>query len=161
MSLRGPSVRRFSPYVYAITIRAYRLREADAEDVFQEVFLRAWQHLDDLRDDAAIRPWIGQLTRRLAIDRIRSGTREQARSEIEGDLAVSAETEMVRIDEALAVRQAIGRLPAVQRDVVELFFVQGESQAAIAAALGIAEGTVASRICRARERLRGDIGPSR
>ena len=35
-------VRRFSPYVDAITVRAYRLSEQDAEDVFQEVFLRTW-----------------------------------------------------------------------------------------------------------------------
>ena len=35
----------------------------DAEDVFQEVFARAYQHLDELRDDAAVRAWIGTLTR--------------------------------------------------------------------------------------------------
>src|SRR5215218_9644689 len=73
-------VRRYSPYVHAIALRAYRLNAEDAEDVFQEVFVRAWQHLDDLRDDAALRPWLGQLTRRLAVDRIRGGAREQARA---------------------------------------------------------------------------------
>jgi RNA polymerase sigma-70 factor (ECF subfamily) len=150
-------VRRFSPYVYAIAVRAYRLSEPDAEDVFQEVFIRAWQHLDELRDDTAIRPWLGQLTRRVAIDRLRAGTREQARSEVEGELAMSAEDEMVRLEDAVAVRQAIARLPALQRDVVERCFLRGESYAEIAAALGIAEGTVASRICRARERLRATL----
>ena len=150
-------VRRFSPYVYAIAVRAYRLSEPDAEDVFQEVFLRAWQHLDELRDDTAIRPWLGQLTRRVAIDRLRAGTREQARSEIEGELAVSAEDEMVRLEDAMAVRQAIDRLPALQREVVERYFLRGESYAEIGVALGIAEGTVASRICRARDRLRAGL----
>src|ERR687898_490613 len=58
-------VRAFAPYVHAIAVRGYRLSEQDAEDVFQEVFLRTWQRLDALRDDAAIRPWLGQLTRRV------------------------------------------------------------------------------------------------
>jgi RNA polymerase sigma-70 factor (ECF subfamily) len=150
-------VRRYSPYVYAITVRAYRLSSQDAEDVFQEVFIRAWQHLDELRDDDALRPWLGQLTRRLAIDRIRSGAREQARAELEVEYALSAEDAMFRIDEALAVRKAIEDLPPVQRDVVNRFFVLGRSYAEIASELAVAEGTVASRICRARERLRAQL----
>ena len=48
-------VERFSRYVYAIAVQAFRLPEHDAEDVFQEVFARTYEHLDRLRDDAAIR----------------------------------------------------------------------------------------------------------
>ena len=70
-------VSRFSRYVYAICCQAYRLRQEDAEEVFQEVFSRAYQHLGKLRDDEAIRPWLGQLTRRLCIDRLRAGSREE------------------------------------------------------------------------------------
>ena len=55
-------VDRFSSYVYAIAVRVYRLGEHDAEDVFQNVFARTFEHLDRLRDDDAIRPWIGQLS---------------------------------------------------------------------------------------------------
>ena len=44
----------------------------DAEDVFQDVFAKTWAELPRLRDDAAIRPWLGQLTRRTCIDRLRS-----------------------------------------------------------------------------------------
>jgi len=68
-------VNRFSRYVYAIATQGFGLRADDAEDVFQEVFARTFQHLDRLRDDEAIRPWIAQLTRRLSIDRIRAGSR--------------------------------------------------------------------------------------
>src|SRR5438093_2723529 len=70
-------VERFSRYVYAIAVQAFRLPEPDAEDVFQEVFARAYEHLDKLRDDAALRPWLAQLTRRLCIDTLRSGSRAQ------------------------------------------------------------------------------------
>src|SRR5215203_2335722 len=69
-------VSRFSRYVYGIAVQAFRLPEHDAEDVFQECFARIYEHLDNLRDDAALRPWIAQLTRRLCIDRLRS-VREQ------------------------------------------------------------------------------------
>src|SRR2546423_14432580 len=64
-------VERFSRYVYAICVQAFRLSPQDAEDVFQEVFARVFEHLDRLRNDEAIRPWIAQLTRRLCIDRLR------------------------------------------------------------------------------------------
>src|ERR687886_2116673 len=69
-------VERFSRYVFAICVQAFRLSEHDAEDVFQDVFMRAYQNLDRLRDDAAIRPWLAQMTRRLCVDRLRAGGRE-------------------------------------------------------------------------------------
>jgi len=147
-------VRRFSPYVYAITVRAYRLSEEDAEDVFQEVFLRTWEHLGELRNDACIRPWIGQLTRRLTIDRLRGNTRERDRVQHGDTIAEGRHDPFADVDDAIVVHQAIARLPSGQREIVERFFVRGESQAGIATALGIAEGTVASRVCRARQRLR-------
>src|SRR3954452_16642719 len=72
----GELVERFSRYVYAIASQAFRLPQPDAEDVFQEVFARAYEHLDRLRTDDAIRPWLAQLTRRLCIDRLHSARHE-------------------------------------------------------------------------------------
>jgi DNA-directed RNA polymerase specialized sigma24 family protein len=51
--------------VYAVCVRGFHLGRADAEDVFQEVFARVYERLDELRSDEALRPWIAQLTRRL------------------------------------------------------------------------------------------------
>jgi RNA polymerase sigma factor (sigma-70 family) len=62
--------------VYAIAVQAFRLPPEDAEDVYQDVFARVYERLDSLREDDAVRPWIAQLTRRLCIDRLRSGGRE-------------------------------------------------------------------------------------
>jgi RNA polymerase sigma-70 factor (ECF subfamily) len=140
-------VRRFAPYVHAIAVRGYRLSEQDGEDVFQEVFVRAWTHIGTLRDDAAIRPWLGQLTRRLAIDRLRSRAREATRADLDTLRDEPTQDALAGLDEALTVRQAIEDLPGIQ----------GQSHAVIASELGIAEGTVASRICRARERLRVEL----
>jgi RNA polymerase sigma factor (sigma-70 family) len=147
-------VRRFAPYVHAIAVRGYRLSEQDGEDVFQEVFIRAWTRIGDLRDDAAIRPWLGQLTRRLAIDRLRARAREAIREDLDTLHDVPVRDALAGLDEALTVRDAIERLPGIHREIVDRFFIEGQSHATIAADLGIAEGTVASRICRARERLR-------
>ena len=150
-------VARFAPYVRTIAVRGYRLSEQDGEDVFQEVFLRAWTHIDTLRDDAAICPWLGQLTRRLAIDRIRARTREAARADLDTLHDVPAADLLAGLDESLTVRDAIERMSGIHRDVVDRFFVEGQSHATIAADLGIAEGTVASRIARARIRLRTNL----
>src|SRR4051794_23576424 len=74
-------VERFSRYVYAIAVQGFRLREHDAEDVFQEVFARVYERLDTLRNDEAIQPWIGQLTRRVCVDKLRAGSREEPADE--------------------------------------------------------------------------------
>src|SRR5919108_3097032 len=102
-------VNRFSRYVYAITSRVYRLSEHDAEDIFQDVFTRTFEHLDDLRDDAAVRPWIATLTRRLCTDKLRSGSREHLVEEpLEG---AGADDAVAELDEAMAVHEAMRALP--------------------------------------------------
>ena len=147
-------LRRFAPYVHTIAVRGYRLSEQDGQDVFQEVFLRAWASLDSLRDDAAVQPWLAQLTRNLAIDRLRQRAREPERQTLDGLHDVPTENLLAGLEEALTVRQAIDSLPGIHREIVDRFFVDGQSYATIAADLGIAEGTVSSRVCRAVERLR-------
>src|SRR5918992_2699424 len=99
-------VERFSRYVYAISTQAFRLSDADAEDVFQEVFARAYQHLDKLRDDSAVRPWLGQLTRRLCIDRLRATARERPASDEELEPAGVDDT-LARLEDALTVHEAM------------------------------------------------------
>src|SRR4029078_10269398 len=68
-------VRMYSRYVFAICQQGFRLSDADAEDVFQDVFVRVYEHLDTIRDDASLRAWIGQVTRRLCLDRLRAAQR--------------------------------------------------------------------------------------
>jgi RNA polymerase sigma factor (sigma-70 family) len=145
-------VSRFSRYVYAICSQAFRLRQDDAEDVFQEVFARTYEHLDRLRDDEAIRPWIGQLTRRLCIDRLRAGSRE----ELSGDQPAppGVDETMGLLDEAFAVHEALATLPENCREILDRFFAQDESYQTIGAALDIPAGTIASRISRCLGKLR-------
>jgi RNA polymerase sigma-70 factor (ECF subfamily) len=146
-------VDRFSRYVYAISVQAFRLPEADAEDVFQEVFARAYEHLDKLRDDAAVRPWLAQLTRRLCIDRLRAAARERPTADEELDLAGSEET-LTMLEDALTVHEALAATPEHCREILDRFFARDESYRSIGEALDLPAGTIASRISRCLGRLR-------
>jgi RNA polymerase sigma factor (sigma-70 family) len=146
-------VERFSRYVYAISVQAFRLPESDAEDVFQEVFARAYQHLDKLRDDAAVRPWLGQLTRRLCVDRLRAAGREGPVPD-EELATLEAEDTLATLDEALTVHEALAETPQHCREILDRFFARDESYHTIGEALEIPTGTIASRISRCLTRLR-------
>ena len=144
-------VERFSRYVYAIAVQAYRLSEHDAEDVFQEVFARAYERLGQLRDPAAVRPWLAQLTRRVAIDRLREAGRVELNEELTLDVA---DETMDRIEEAWDVRNAMAELSEPCREVLDRFFGRDESYRTIGEALDIPPGTIASRISRCLAQLR-------
>jgi RNA polymerase sigma factor (sigma-70 family) len=146
-------VERFSRYVYAISTQAFRLPESDAEDVFQEVFARAYQHLDRLRDDAAVRPWLGQLTRRLCIDRLRAAARERPVADEELEPPGTEET-LALLDEALTIHDALAQVPEHCREILDRFFARDESYKTIGEALELPAGTIASRISRCLTRLR-------
>jgi RNA polymerase sigma factor (sigma-70 family) len=146
-------VERFSRYVYAICVQAFRLPESDAEDVFQEVFARAYQHLDKLRDDSAVRPWLAQLTRRLCIDRLRATARERPVTD-EELAATGADETLALLDEALTVHEALAAAPEHCRDILDRFFTRDESYKTIGEALDLPSGTIASRISRCLARLR-------
>jgi RNA polymerase sigma factor (sigma-70 family) len=148
-------VSRFSRYVYGIAIQAFRLSEHDAEDVFQDCFARVYEHLGKLRDDSALRPWIGQLTRRLCIDRLRGSSREQPTAE--EDLPAEADDTIGTLDEAMAVHEALAVLSGDCREILDRFFAQDQSYHSIGEALELPAGTIASRISRCLKKLREQL----
>jgi RNA polymerase sigma factor (sigma-70 family) len=149
-------VERFSRYVYAIIVQAFRLPEHDAEDVFQEVFARAYEQLHRLRDDAAIRPWLAQLTRRLCIDTLRAGAREAPGEEAMEEVPDADDT-IAKLDEALSVHEALSTLPGNCQEILDRFFARDESYRLIGEALDLPSGTIASRISRCLLKLRTEL----
>jgi RNA polymerase sigma-70 factor (ECF subfamily) len=147
-------IERFSRYVYAICVQGFRLRAEDAEDVFQEVFTRVYTRLDSLRDDAAVRPWIAQLTRRLCLDRLAAGSREQPVDDV---LADEREQTLEELDEAFAVREALAGLSEPCQEILDRFFARDESYRTIGQELELPPGTIASRISRCLRRLRDEL----
>ena len=146
-------VDRFSRYVYAICVQAFRLPEHDAEDVFQEVFARVYERLDSLREDEAVRPWIAQLTRRLCIDRLRAGSRE-ADTDLDELPELPAEDVLTALEEAFDVHEAMADLPENCQQILDRFFARDESYRTIGDTLGLPAGTIASRISRCLDKLR-------
>jgi RNA polymerase sigma factor (sigma-70 family) len=147
-------VDRFSRYVYAVSVKGFRLGAEDADDVFQEVFARVFARLDTLRDDSALRPWIAQLTRRLCIDTISSGAREQPAAEI---VEEEGAVDLDEIDEAFTVREAVTTLPEVCQEILDRFFSRDQSYRTISSELDLPAGTIASRIARCLRKLREEL----
>ena len=146
-------VERFSRYVYAIAVQGFRLGQQDAEDVFQDVFARVYERLGSLRDDEAVRPWIAQLTRRVCIDRLRSGVRESD-ADIDELPEVPAEDVLTALEDAFDVHDAMAELPENCRQILDRFFARDESYRTIGDTLGLPAGTIASRISRCLDKLR-------
>jgi RNA polymerase sigma factor (sigma-70 family) len=146
-------VERFSRYVYAIAVQGFRLAPHDAEDIFQDVFARVYERLDSLREDDAVRPWIAQLTRRLCIDRLRSGSRE-VETDVESLADMPAEDVLSDLEDAFDVHEAMAELPENCRQILDSFFARDESYRTIGDTLGLPAGTIASRISRCLDKLR-------
>jgi RNA polymerase sigma-70 factor (ECF subfamily) len=144
-------VDRFARYVHAICVGAFRLPAHDAEDVFQDVFAKTWTELPRLRDDAAIRPWLGQLTRRTCIDRLRA-----ARPQVDDETLEVADPvdALAEIELALDVRQCLAGIGETCGEILDRFFARDESYRTIGDALELPAGTIASRISRCLEKLK-------
>jgi RNA polymerase sigma factor (sigma-70 family) len=149
-------VERFSRYVYAICTQAFRFSQHDAEDVFQEVFARVYEHLGRLRSDEAVRPWIAQLTRRLCIDRLRAGGREGP-SELEEFDAGAIDEALAGLDDALTVQAGLTAIGDPCREILDRFFARDESYRTIGEALELPAGTIASRISRCLGKLKVEL----
>ena len=143
-------VQSYSRYVFAICSQGYRLQSADAEDAFQDVFVRVYGRLGSLRNPEALRPWIAQLTRRVCLDRIARGKREEP-SDLD---PAGIDGTIEELDDAFAVREALEELPEECQEVLDRFFCRDESYRTIGEELGIPSGTIASRISRCLGRLR-------
>ena len=122
--------------------------DADAEDAVSEAVLRAWQAFGRLRDEKALKGWLIKITVNCAYEHRRKGARVTYTDDLE-PLASGAED---RHD--FTLWDAVCRLPADYRVATVLYYYEDMTTAEIAKALGVREGTVRSRLSRARSRLR-------
>lgn len=140
---------------------AYKLTgsEQDALDVSQDVFLRAYQNLRSFRGDSRMSVWLYRLTYNASMDlikRSRRGTVVQMPADDEGaelelpDLSPLPDEELERREELEAVRDALSELDEDKRRILLMREYRDMSYADIARALGLEEGTVKSRLARAR-----------
>ena len=113
----------------------------------------------------SVRAWAATMAHRRAIDRVRSEQSARTRLEREAlkrpaeQTSVGEEAE-ISFDRA-RVRRALGRLSPTQREAVELAYFGGHTYREVAVLLGVAEGTIKSRIRDGMLRLRDELGGSR
>lgn len=148
--------RAYGNLVYAVAFRALGRREL-AEEATQQTFVRAWQaadRIDVLRDPA---PWLATIAKNTAIDVHRRESRRETRAidnvAADDPALVSISPDLAALDAVWQVRQAIDALPADERAVVQLQYMSGMTHREIAATLGLAIGTVKSRLHRAHGKL--------
>ena len=151
-----------APLLHGIVLKVLR-DPAQSEEVTQEAFVELWRLAP--RYDASrgsVRSWATTLAHRRAIDRVRSEQSSRNRTEREaqnrpiqsGDVA---EQVVANID-GTRVRKALERLTEIQRQAVELAYFGGHSYREVAVLLGVAEGTIKTRIRDGMIRLRDELG---
>ena len=153
----------FRQLVEAYQTPAYRLAARmcgpdSAEDVTQEAFLAAWRALPEFRGDCRFSTWLYRLVSNAAIDCLRREKKHRDTGDVDdlelSDGGPSPQEQAERSDTRDAVRRALDRLSPEHRQVLLLRFMQELDYGEIARALNVSEGTVKSRINRAKSKLR-------
>src|SRR5712692_12091797 len=135
--------------------RSVLRNSADAEEVAQEAFLKAYRNFHELRDRQKFRGWLVRITFRLALDRARSAKRREAR-----EIAWNAEVRRPTVEDVAAAREfaahldrALSQLPAKFRIVLILAAIEGHTLEDVARLLDVPVGTVKSRMHSGKKQL--------
>lgn len=152
--------------LYGYLVR--ELRDAhEAEDLLQEVFLRAWRSRKKFLGGSSVRVWIYAIARNLVIDHVRRRvpvpapelTLIKTGSEESSSTADEPERSMMRKELASAIEEAILRLPEELRETFCLVRFDGMRYRDAAEVLGVTEAAVKMRMLRAMRQLRESLSP--
>jgi RNA polymerase sigma-70 factor (ECF subfamily) len=152
--------RRWSAMVHTLSLRALGDR-TDAEDVTQQVFIKAWQSRD--RYDCkrgSLASWLVGITKHAIADRFGARDRERRLAERTATLAAppsASHHESDQIADSIVVNSGVAQLGQPQRDILTLAFYEELTHDQIAARLDMPLGTVKSHIRRSLRRLRDHL----
>ncbi len=151
-------VRSVQRPVYGLCLRLLRT-EAEASEVAQESFLRAYQNLDRFDDSRPFDLWVLAIARNLCLDLLRRRTKlktedveDHAHALPSGD--PSLEEQAITSQVRTSLEDAMATLSADDREVLALYYVQKRTTKEIAQVMDVAPGTIMARLFRAREKLR-------
>ena len=144
-------VRRHFRGVFGIAY-SYTRNHADAEDLCQEAFLKAYRSLDTLKDAKSFGSWVGMITRNLARTWYRKAKREAEVLAVVKD-EPDGSREALYDDLRELLEEQIQALDPIPREVLMLHYFSGQSTGEIAKSLGVSRPAVLKRLQRAREAL--------
>ncbi len=133
-----------------------------SEEVAQETFIAAWRQLNDLREPAKLRGWLGGIARQLGQNAHRRRAREAARRSEMAEDTLPANTalpseQVVSREEAALLWRALERLPETYREPLVLFYREHQSVERVAQALELSEDVVKQRLSRGRKLLEQEV----
>jgi len=130
------------------------LGPSEADEVTQDIFVRAWQKLGQFRGEAAFGTWLHRLAVNVAIERRRSFAVQRARMTDDETAIDFVATAPARSDLRVDFEHAIDQLPPGAREIFVLHDVEGHKHREIAALLDITSGTSKRQLHRARMLMR-------
>ena len=140
--------------IYALCLRM-TANVAEAEELTQEAFIRAWQKLDTFRGAASFSPWLHRVAANVVLSRRRKLARERERTVHQEDMSYHAATgDRTNRGPTVDLETAIAQLPQRARQVFVLYDIEGYKHQEIADLMGIAPGTCKAQLNRARKLLR-------
>ena len=158
----GELVRRFEGAVYGTALRQMG-DPLEAEELAQEVFLRAFQKLAQLRDPLAFGGWLRAMTRRMAINRMlrRRVAVATAPEVLEATCAdaTSPLDQVLASERSTEVHAGLNRLSAMDRQTLVAFYLRGESLIEMSHGFAAPIGTIKRRLHVARKRLAEELAP--
>ncbi len=146
-------MRAYSGFVYSLAFRMLG-RRADAEDVFQETFFRAWNHLRSFRSGGNFTFWIKRIATNLCIDQLKARKRQHTYENDQVEEVGSWEGEQQDGDEQEQVNQLLAQLPVNHRAAVVLFYLEDQSVEEVARTLKQKPATVKVWLFRARQKMK-------
>jgi RNA polymerase sigma-70 factor (ECF subfamily) len=155
----GELYREHAGRVFALCVRMSGDR-IHAQELMQDVFVRAWERLGSFRGDASFASWLHRLAVNVVLTGVRTDRRRDARVTLVEDLAAAergggsvGRAGSVDAGTAIDIERAIAALPPGARSAFVLHDVEGFSHAEIAQLTGLAEGTIRAQLHRARKLL--------
>ena len=147
-------VEQYTPFVMSVCLSFMKHRE-DAEDACQEVFLKIWKTKSGFLDRSKYTTWLYSIARNTCLDILKKNSRHEHDEipETLPDNGTSPESRLVEKEFEEAVYSALEELDTDMKTILLLREKAGLSYTDIASLLAISEGTVKSRISRAREKL--------
>ena len=141
--------------VYRFVLRLVR-NNATAEDLISEVFLDVWRQAGKFEGRSQVSTWMLSIARFKALSALRRKPEqeldEETAAQIEDD-ADTPEVALAKKDKAAVLRQALSKLSAEHREVVDLVYYHEKSVEEVAEIVGIPEATVKTRMFYARKKL--------